>query len=219
MKIGGYQPCSLCDFPGRVAAVVFTQGCNFRCPFCHNASLLPLTATVERLIPAADILERLRRRRGQLDAVVITGGEPTLQPDLAEFLCAIRKVGLQIKLDTNGSHPSTLAELFEAGLLDYVAMDMKAPWPRYADLAGVGVDVECITQSMRMIAASGIAHEFRTTVVPALLTDRDLAAVRAQLPSGSAHRTLPFRSEHALATWLRSGGIKHGIGASRTGEA
>lgn len=205
MKIGGYQPCSLCDFPGRVSAVVFTQGCNFRCPFCHNASLLPLTTAGEGLIPATDILERLERRRGQLDAVVISGGEPTLQPGLADFMHAIRKTGFRIKLDTNGSHPSTLAKLFEDRLLDYVAMDVKAPWPRYAELAGVPVDVECMVESMELIAASGIAHEFRTTAVSALLGAEDLSIVRAQIPRGSVYRVLPFRPRDVLDVRLRGG--------------
>jgi pyruvate formate lyase activating enzyme len=164
-----------------------------------------LTTAAEGLIPATDILERLERRRGQLDSVVITGGEPTLQPGLADFMRAIRKTGFRIKLDTNGSQPSTLAKFFEDRLLDYVAMDVKAPWPRYTELAGVRVDVECMVESMELIAASGIAHEFRTTAVSALLGAEDLSVVRAQIPRGSVYRVLPFRPRYALDVRLRGG--------------
>ena len=114
MNIGGYQPCSLCDYPGHVAAVVFTQGCNFRCPFCHNAALLPLTPDAVPIISEASILQRLGARRRQLDAVVISGGEPTLQPDLESFLREVRSLALRVKLDTNGSRPDVLSELLEA---------------------------------------------------------------------------------------------------------
>jgi pyruvate formate lyase activating enzyme len=203
MNIGGYQPCSLCDYPGDVASVVFTQGCNFRCPFCHNPGLLPLRPSVSRIIPETAILERLRRRQGQIDAVVVSGGEPTLQPDLIEFLQTIRTLGLKIKLDTNGSRPDVLTVLLGARLLDYVAMDVKASWPRYAELAGASVCEENLLRSVRLIAASGIAHEFRTTIVPALITDQELATIRAQIPNASTYRTQPFQPEHALATWLR----------------
>jgi pyruvate formate lyase activating enzyme len=202
MKIGGYQPCSLCDFPGQVSAVVFTQGCNFRCPFCHNAGLLPFAAPAERLISANELLERLTRRRGQLDAVVITGGEPTLQHDLADFLQRLRQMGFRVKLDTNGSRPEVLRDLIAAGLLDYVAMDLKSPWHKYEELAGMPVEVGRLRASLRLIAESGIPHEFRTTLVPALLSENDLAATRAQAPDGSPYRLQPFHPEHALDSHL-----------------
>ncbi len=202
MNIGGYQPCSLCDFPGQVSAVVFTQGCNFRCPFCHNAELLPQIVAVEKLIPADHVLERLTRRRGQLDAVVITGGEPTLQQDLADFLHRLREMGFLVKLDTNGSRPEVLCDLIAAGLLGYVAMDLKAPWRRYEDLAGVPVDVGRLRESVTVIAGSGIPHEFRTTLVPALLSEDDLDATRGQVPAGSRYRSQAFQPEHALDSRL-----------------
>jgi pyruvate formate lyase activating enzyme len=206
MKIGGYQPCSLCDFPGRVSAVVFTQGCNFRCPFCHNADLLPQTVASDRLIPAEQVLKRLKQRRGQLDAVVITGGEPTLQLDLMDFLQRLRHMGFLVKLDTNGSRPETLAKIFNSRLLDYVAMDLKAPRTRYGELAGVPVDIIPIVESIRLITASGVPHEFRTTVVPALLSEQDMAAMHALVPHGATYRTHPFRPEHALDARLRGSG-------------
>lgn len=193
MNIGGYQPVSLCDFPGRVAAVVFTQGCNFRCPFCHNAALLPMQVDPGRLIPEQEILDRLRERRGRIEAVVVSGGEPTLQPDLPVFLRAVRRMELAVKLDTNGSRPEVLRALFGAGLLDFVAMDVKAPWAKYSVLAGVPVAVERIAESVRIIAGGSAPHEFRTTAAPRLLDEEDLAAIRAMIPPGSPHRIQAFR--------------------------
>ncbi|MCS7315593.1 MAG: anaerobic ribonucleoside-triphosphate reductase activating protein [Bryobacterales bacterium] len=193
MRIGGYQPVSLSDYPGRIAAVVFTQGCNFRCPFCHNRRLWPDAAHPGQLLAEAEVLERLDRRRGKLDSVVISGGEPTLQPDLACFLSKVRRLGFAVKLDTNGSRPDVLRELLAARLLDFVAMDIKAPWHKYELLAGVAVNTTDIATSMQMLAASGIPHEFRTTVPPGLLNEDDLAGIRAILPPGSPHRRQSYR--------------------------
>lgn len=200
MKIGGFQPCSFSDFPGHLAAVVFTQGCNFRCPFCHNARLLP---TEDVILSASAILHVLRARRRQLDGVVITGGEPTLQGDLSSFLAELRQLGLKIKLDTNGSRPEILQSLIEAGLLDYIAMDIKAPWKRYDQLAGLPVRVEHLRESMSLIVGSGIAHEFRTTVVTPLLAPADLRVIGSQIPKRSPYKTQPFRPEYAFAPALR----------------
>lgn len=202
MIIGGYQSCSLCDYPGKVASVVFTQGCNFRCPFCHNGSLLPLAAP-ERFISINEILDRLKHRRSRIDSVVISGGEPTLQDDIAAFLDNIRSIGLSIKLDTNGSRPQMLRTLFQAGLIDYVAMDIKAPFEKYEELTGVRTPVKMIIESIELIAKNGISHEFRTTFVPALLTEDDLAVIREQVPFGSPHKVQPFKPEHALDERLR----------------
>ncbi len=201
MKIAGYQACSFCDFPGCLAAVIFTQGCNFRCPFCHNASLLPANG---QLISNETVLERLQARRHQLDGVVITGGEPTLQDDLGDFLREIRRIGLRTKLDTNGSNPGRLHDLIEKHLLDFIAMDVKAPWDDYNRLAGVPVEVERLRESICLIVESGIAYEFRTTVVKPLLSDLDLDAIRSQIPPSCSHRMLPFHPEHALSPELRS---------------
>lgn len=196
MNIGGYQPVSLCDFEGCVAAVVFTQGCDFRCPFCHNPSLLSTNVDASRLVPAREVFDRLRPRRGQIDALVISGGEPTLQPDLPAFLRTAREMGFAVKLDTNGNHPEVLRELIDAGLLDFIAMDVKAPWPKYPAPAAVPVVTARIAESMRIIAGSGVPHEFRTTVVPECLFEEDLAAIQSMIPQGSRHKmqTLRVRS-------------------------
>ncbi len=201
MNIGGFLACSFSDFPQHLAAVVFTQGCNFRCPFCHNSGLL---AVQEGRIAAGDVLELLRQRRRQLEGVVVSGGEPTLQPDLPAFLIELRQMGYKIKLDTNGSRPEVLRALLSTGLVDFVAMDVKAPWEGYAALAGVPIKCEHLRESMSLIAASGLPHEFRTTAVTPLLTEDDMAAIRAQIPEGSAYRTQPFYPEHALSPALRA---------------
>ena len=196
-RIGGFLPLSLCDYPGRVAAVVFTRGCNFRCPFCHNGHLLDGEGAPED--PAADgVLARLASLAARLQGVVVTGGEPTLQPALADFLRRIRGLRLAIKLDTNGSRPDVLAALLAARLLDFVAMDLKAPWPRYPELSGTACDVAALKRSVALIAGSGLPHQFRTTRVPPLLSDADCAAIARQSPAGSPHVFQTFQPEHAL---------------------
>lgn len=163
MKIGGFVKSSLVDYPGKVAAVIFTQGCNFRCPYCHNPQLVfPELFTNE--IPFESVWAFLKERRGLLDGVVFCGGEPTLQDDLSEIVRKVRSLGYVVKLDTNGSNPDVLAEVLPC--LDYVAMDIKAPLDKYSSVCGVAVDDHEIRRSMLLIRASGIAYEFRTTFHP-----------------------------------------------------
>jgi pyruvate formate lyase activating enzyme len=205
LRCGGLLSLSLCDFPGRVAAVVFTRGCNFRCPFCHNGHLLAAA-------PAAgdpsceEVLARLAARAPQLQGVVVSGGEPTIQAGLPSFLRAVRSLGLAVKLDTNGSRPEVLAELLAAGLLDFVAMDVKAPWERYGELAGVACDVAALRRSVALIAACGRPHLFRTTRVTPLLSPADCRAIEAQIPAGSPHVWQRFRAENSLDSRLRPAG-------------
>lgn len=161
MNIGGLHRCSLVDYPGRPAAVVFTQGCNFRCWYCHNPELV--YAPSQRFIPWPTIVEFLVRRRGLLQAVVFSGGEPTLQPDLPEVLAEVRNLGYRIKLDTNGSRPDALENLVRRRLVDFIAMDVKAPLRMYTAVAGVPVDTGAIATAVQIIRDSGIAHQFRTT--------------------------------------------------------
>ncbi len=201
--IGGYEPFTLTDFPGNVAAVVYTQGCNFRCPFCHNGSLLSLERREGADLAVEWILDHLRRRCRQLDGVVLSGGEPTLQPGLEAFLVRVKELDLEVKLDTNGSHPEVIERLLERGLVDAVAMDVKAPPDRYRDLAGVEVDPGILGASMSLIAQSGVEHEFRTTFVKDLLSYADLNAIGRFIPFGSRHRVQPFHRELALDPHLR----------------
>ncbi len=196
MQIGGFAPFSLTDYPGEIAAICFTQGCNFSCPFCHNRSLIPYKPFVsgdKQEDKTEEIFEFLAERKGRLGAVVVTGGEPTLQKDLPVFLAEIRSLGYRIKLDTNGSRPGVLEILFGENLLDLVAMDIKAPWEKYGLLAGKEVDTENIQRSLRLILDSGVKHIFRTTFVPDLLNREDLKAIRHILPSHAEYLVQPYR--------------------------
>lgn len=184
-RIGGYVPCSLSDYPGCIAAVVFTQGCNWRCPWCHNTALVYPRLFTPPLSPA-DILARLAARKKQLDGVVISGGEPTLQAGLAAFATRVRALGFKIKLDTNGSRPHIVRELHAQRLVDFVAMDIKAPFTRrYDEAAGCAVHLEKLGETLSFLRESGIAHQLRTTRWPGLGAD-DMDAIRA-LAAGSPH--------------------------------
>ena len=202
MKIGGLNEFSLSDYPCHVAAVVFTQGCNFRCPFCHNGSLIPGDVPESLLIPEEKVFDFLKDRNNQLDGVVITGGEPTIQPDLPEFIHRIIAMELLVKLDTNGSLPEVLCKLMKDKLIDFIAMDIKAPLDIYDRLTGVQTSISRIKESIELIARSGIAHEFRTTVVEPLLLPEDVLSIRKLIPPGSMYRLQKFRPEHAFAPSL-----------------
>ena len=181
MKIGGFQKVSLIDYPGKISAIVFTQGCNFRCPFCHNPELVD-PERFEGLIPEAEILSFLEKRRGRLDAVVITGGEPTLQPELIPFVIHLKAMGYLIKLDTNGARPEVLEDMLGRGLLDYVAMDIKAPMERYDEVTKTKTDTKRILRSISLIMGSGVDYEFRTTAVKSLLEPLELEAIGRLIP-------------------------------------
>jgi pyruvate formate lyase activating enzyme len=176
MKIGGLQKVSLIDYPGQISAVLFTQGCNFRCSYCHNPELVD-PAQYGETLPEKEVLAFLDRRRGKLDAVVLSGGEPTLQSDLLSFADRIREYGYLIKLDTNGARPDVLRKLIDAGLADYIAMDIKGPPEKYRCITKSDIQLETIKQSIELIMTSGIQYEFRTTVVKSMLQDGDLAGI------------------------------------------
>ncbi|MBK9992193.1 MAG: anaerobic ribonucleoside-triphosphate reductase activating protein [Verrucomicrobia bacterium] len=190
MRIGGYVPCSLSDFPGRIAAVVFTQGCNWRCPWCHNPALVYPEKFTEP-ISVATILGRLAARRGKLDGVVVSGGEPTLHGGLAAFLTEVKRFGFATKLDTNGSHPEVVRTLLDARLVDFVAMDIKAPWPRYAEAVGTPVNAALLVETLTLLRERGAPHQLRTTRWPGL-TDDDDAEIE-KLANGSPHIWQDFR--------------------------
>ncbi len=192
MQIGGFHPASFNNYPGKVAAVVFTQGCNFCCPYCHNFGLIGFDRPARYTAP--DIFARLALRREKHEGVVISGGEPTLQKDLLPFCRHLRGMGFAVKVDTNGSMPAVLAELITANAVDYIAMDLKAPLPKYARLAGLATDTHAIHRSIALISESGIAHHFRTTAVESLLSVQDLADIRALVPAGSSYSVQPFRA-------------------------
>jgi len=177
MRIGGIQRFTLIDFPGKVACIVFTQGCNFRCPYCYNRSLV-LPEDFEEPIPEDVFFRFLRSRKGLLDGVVITGGEPTVQEDLLDFMEKMKSMGFLVKLDTNGSHPEIIKEAVEKELVDYIAMDVKAPLRKYREVIRVeDFDVGNIVRSIHLIMSSGVDYEFRTTVVREQLTPEDILEI------------------------------------------
>ncbi len=180
MKIGGLQKVSLIDYPACISAVVFTIGCNFRCPYCHNPELVKESLHPSAL-PEADIFDFLKRRQGKLEAVSVTGGEPCIQPDLPEFTAALKKMGYRVKIDTNGSRPDVLERLLAENAVDYIAMDIKAPLSRYQSVAGVPVRERDIRRSVERIMSCGIRYEFRTTVAPALLQAGDFADIGKEI--------------------------------------
>ncbi len=173
MTINGLQKLTLLDYPQHTACTIFTAGCNFRCPFCHNAGLVTKIDETET-ISTEEVLSFLRKRVGLLDGVCITGGEPLLQRDIEEFMEEIKSLGYKIKLDTNGSRPEKLRELIEKGLVDYVAMDIKNSKARYSETAGVEISIEDIEKSIDIIKSCGVDYEFRTTVVFGLHDPQDI---------------------------------------------
>ena len=190
MKIGGFQPFTLTDYPGHVAAIVFTQGCNWRCPYCHNAQLLPIDRPKSDLIPEAYVFDHLARRCCQLDGLVITGGEPTIQEDLPHFMHKVHRMGLAIKLDTNGSRPAVIRQLLEEGLLDYIAMDIKAPFDQYESIVRRPVDTDALHTSIELIKNSGVPHQFRT---PSILEPAWHSASASE-SDGRSRKTAPLSS-------------------------
>ena len=201
MKISGLQPVTASDFPGRLAAIVFTQGCNFHCPFCHNGSLLPMDA--DSLIGEDTVFDFLHKRQKLLDGVVISGGEPCLQDDLAGFCRQVKEMGFAVKLDTNGSRPGVIEELLDGNLVDFIAMDIKAPLSRLAELTGTVSHGPQIRRSISLIAASTVDHLFRTTDVKPLLSAEDHRGIKKLVPPGSRHVVQPFVAKNAMAPSLR----------------
>lgn len=198
MEISGLIKFSLIDYPGLITAVVFTRGCNFRCPFCHNPQLV-LPEQYAPLLDQESILNFLSTRVGKLNAVTISGGEPTLQDGLLPFLRTVKTLGFKTKLDTNGSHPAVLAAAFKENLLDFIAMDIKAPLADYEVLCGVPAEPSAILESIDLIRRSGLPHQFRTTQVPQLLTASMLTSLKTWMESlGENHIFQPFQANNLL---------------------
>jgi len=165
MIIGGFQRFSLIDYPDKICAIVFTQGCNFRCPYCHNPELVDTKRSANIGLTEGEVLSFLDRRKGKLNAVTITGGEPLLQSDLCAFLSEIKRLGYLVKLDTNGSFPSRLEGIMQSKFVDYIAMDIKTSLDKYHQVIKRKIDTRKILDSIRLIMDSGLEYEFRTTVV------------------------------------------------------
>ena len=202
MLIKGLIKTSLLDFPGRVALVAFTGGCNFRCPFCQNSELV-LAHRGMADIPLADIWALLSERRGFVDGLVVSGGEPTLQPDLADFLSEAKKLGVAVKLDTNGYRPALLGQLITSGLVEYVAMDVKSIPSKYSRAAGVALDISRIEESIELLVSSGIPHELRSTVAPGILDPGDIDELADMIDGAQRYVLQQYRPDNALSVEMR----------------
>lgn len=177
MNFGGIQKLSLLDYPDRTCCTLFTLGCNFRCPFCHNSSII-LDNSSESEISMSEVMAFLRKRRGLLDGVCISGGEPLLQEGLEDFIRDIRTMGYSVKLDTNGSFPDKLKHLIENKLVDYVAMDIKNSQEKYGETIGIkNYNLDPIKESIALLLSNGVQYEFRTTVVRELHTSKEILSI------------------------------------------
>ena len=199
MEIGGLQKTTLIDFPGRLAATVFLLNCNFRCPFCYSSELvLPERIKSQPRILEEEFFSFLKGKKGLLEGVVVCGGEPTCSKDLPEFLSKIKKLGFLIKLDTNGSNPKILKRLIDEKLVDYVAMDIKAPREKYEKVIGVKVNIKDIEESVKLLKEGKVDYEFRTTVVPSLHSKEDILEIAKWLSPAKNYYLQNFRPEKTI---------------------
>lgn len=191
MIIQGLQKLTVLDFPGQVACIVFTAGCSFRCPFCHNATLVKAEGDN---ISEEEVLAYLKKRQGILDGVVITGGEPTIQKDLKAFIIKIKNLGYKVKLDTNGYHPEVLEDLLNDGLVDYVAMDIKNSKDKYAVTVGLqNIDILRIERSVELLKNCNIPYEFRTTTMEELHSEEDIKSIAEWLKGAKKYFLQSFK--------------------------
>lgn len=203
MTFSGIQKFTLLDYPSKIAATLFSPGCNFRCPFCHNGEIV--TEKVDSgTISEDDVLAFLKKRKGLLEGVCITGGEPTLQEGLSDFIIKVKELGFLVKLDTNGNHPEILKALLDENLLSYVAMDVKNSLKSYAQTVGIpSFDTSKIEESVEILKASSIDYEFRTTLVKELHSTSDLVSMASWLLPSQLWRLQEFRDSDTC--------IKHGL--------
>lgn len=196
MLLGGLQKLTLIDYPGKVAATVFTVGCNFRCPFCHNPELVfPNFGGLTGSFSEEEFFAFLKKRQGKLEGICITGGEPTIQKDILDFMAKIKKLGFLVKLDTNGSRPDVLKQALDRNLVDFVAMDIKNCLEKYNETNGIETDLERIKLSVELIRNSRKPYEFRTTVVPGLHEAEDFDKIGMWLKNSESYALQEFRNE------------------------
>jgi pyruvate formate lyase activating enzyme len=193
--IKGYVKTSLVDYPARIATTIFIGNCNFRCPYCHNPTLV---LNQDADINQEEIISYLIKRKDIVEAVCVTGGEPTLWPELASFLRKIKDMGLLVKIDTNGTNPNMLKFLIVMHLIDYIAMDIKAPLEKYKDVVKANVNTDAIRESIELIKASGIDYEFRTTVHSALLSFEDIIQIARELSLAKRLALQEFRGNRPI---------------------
>ncbi len=196
LGVKGFLPVSMLDWDGHLVTTLFTPGCNFRCPYCHNPDLVLNSNKLED-IDFSIVEKHLRSKKGWLDGVVVTGGEPLIFKGLEELLSRIKKLGYKIKIDTNGALPGVLYKLFEDNLVDFVAMDIKTSFAKYSKVAGKDWH-QSIEKSIQLILAKGIVHEFRTTVVPEYVTMDDVLEIAKFIKGGRVYFLQQFSSQQVL---------------------
>jgi pyruvate formate lyase activating enzyme len=198
MHIGGLQKHSLIDFPGKISAVLFLCGCNFRCPYCHNPQLVAPPASEAQGLSIAAVEAFLEERRGLLEGVVLSGGEPTLQPGLPDLCRRLKAMGYAVKLDTNGSRPQVIRRLAAEGLVDYLAMDIKTDLERYAGWISRRCDAAAVAESIQRVMAAGVDYEFRTTCAAPLITPAVIEAIARRISGSRLFALQPFRAGRML---------------------
>lgn len=208
MIIVGLQKLSTVDYPGHICAVVFLGGCNMNCGFCHNFDTA--VECKKPNISSNELLEFLEKRRGLLEAVCISGGEPTLHGDeLIDFIGKVKAMGYKVKLDTNGSRPEVVETLLQKGLLDYVAMDIKAPWDKYEEICRCPVNINNIKSTMGLINGSGVNYEYRTTYIPSLSIN-DIKQIASDIKGAHKYVLQQFRKDNVATTMAGAYGSPHG---------
>jgi pyruvate formate lyase activating enzyme len=191
MEFGGFEKFTLIDFPAKIACMVYTVGCPFRCPYCHNPELVDETCTTR--IDESVILKFLDERKGMIDGIVITGGEPTMHgPKLISFMREVKQRNFLIKLDTNGVHPEFIQEVIDENLVDYIAMDIKSPLSKYSQTVARPVDIDAIKSSIRVIIGSDIPYEFRTTIVRSMLSVEDIEEIGKEIKGATNYYLQKF---------------------------
>ncbi len=195
MIINGFLNASLIEYPGLICALLYTSPCNFKCPFCHNPSLIPVNSDI---IDEKEVMEDIYNTRQFIDAVTITGGEPTMQNDLEDFFRQVKSMGLKAKLDTNGYSPETIKKLVGDNLVDYIALDIKNSLEKYKLTAGIEIDTSKIKESIEFVMKSGVSYEFRTTVVPKLIEKEDFVKIGELIKGGEYYVLQQYNNQRTL---------------------
>lgn len=210
MIISGFDKLTLTNYPGVVACTIFTNGCNYKCPFCQNGTLA--LGVDKNRVPEEEVLDFLVKRRKMIDGICISGGEPTLQKDLKDFIKKVKEIGVLVKLDTNGSNPKVVKDLLDENLLDYIAMDIKLPFSRYDKIAGIKVNTDDLKESIDLIKNSKVEHEFRTTIIKEFHTMKDIEEIISYVGNSNYYIQNFVDSDYVLQAGL------HGFTDEELGE-